>query len=355
MRHLVSSDIPDIALGSSLLGAGGGGDPYVGGLIARQALDKAGSVELYDADEVPDEWLVATIGGVGAPSVLAEKGINGCEITNLLAAQEEQLGRKLDAIVLSEIGGMNSVIPVAAAAIAGIPLVNVDGMGRAFPGLQQDSYNIAGVHTWPMAFADEKGNVAMLTTVDNDWMENLGRATVDAMGGQGIALGQFMSGETMKRAAAIMRELHCPFVINQNRYSIFDRTIEQNGLKKTANQMGKGIIAFSPLAQGLLTDKYLHGIPSDSRIAVDGRFLHADALTKEKLAQIEALNKMAGERGQSLAQMALSWILKDEDVTSVLIGASRPEQIIQNVEIVQNTKFTREELKKIDQISRGDL
>ena len=162
-------------------------------------------------------------------------------------------------------------------------------------------------------------------------------------------------GETMKRAAAIMRELHCPFVINQNRYSIFDRTIEQNGLKKTANQMGKGIIAFSPLAQGLLTDKYLHGIPSDSRIAVDGRFLHADALTKEKLAQIEALNKMAGERGQSLAQMALSWILKDEDVTSVLIGASRPEQIIQNVEIVQNTKFTREELKKIDQISRGDL
>ena len=162
-------------------------------------------------------------------------------------------------------------------------------------------------------------------------------------------------GETMRRAAEILEEAHCPFVINQNRYSIFDRTIEQNGLKKTANQMGKGIIAFSPLAQGLLTDKYLHGIPSDSRIAVDGRFLHADALTKEKLAQIEALNKMAGERGQSLAQMALSWILKDEDVTSVLIGASRPEQIIQNVEIVQNTKFTREELKKIDQISRGDL
>lgn len=162
-------------------------------------------------------------------------------------------------------------------------------------------------------------------------------------------------GPTMVRAAEILEDLKCPFVINQNRYSIFDRTIEQNGLKKTANQMGKGIIAFSPLAQGLLTDKYLHGIPSDSRIAVDGRFLHADALTKEKLAQIEALNKMAGERGQSLAQMALSWILKDEDVTSVLIGASRPEQIIQNVEIVQNTKFTWEELKKIDQISRGDL
>lgn len=201
MRRLIASDIPDIALGSSLLGAGGGGDPYIGGLIAQQALNKVGGIDLYDAEEVPDDWLVATIGGVGAPSVLAEKGINGCEITNLLAKQEEQSGRKLDAFVLSEIGGINSLIPVAASAIAGIPLVNVDGMGRAFPGLQQDSYNIAGVHTWPMSFADEKGNVATLNTIDNDWMEQLGRSTVDAMGGQGIALGQFMSGATMKRAA----------------------------------------------------------------------------------------------------------------------------------------------------------
>jgi len=186
--------------------------------------------------------------------------------------------------------------------------------------------------------------------------ETMGALATAVQQGKALYVGlSNYDGKTLSQAAAILKDLKCPFVINQNRYSIFDRTIEQNGLKKTANQMGKGIIAFSPLAQGLLTDKYLHGIPSDSRIAVDGRFLHADALTKEKLAQIEALNKMAGERGQSLAQMALSWILKDEDVTSVLIGASRPEQIIQNVEIVQNTKFTREELKKIDQISRGNL
>ena len=186
--------------------------------------------------------------------------------------------------------------------------------------------------------------------------ETMGALATAVQQGKALYVGlSNYDGKTLSQAAAILKDLKCPFVINQNRYSIFDRTIEQNGLKKTANQMGKGIIAFSPLAQGLLTDKYLHGIPSDSRIAVDGRFLHADALTKEKLAQIEALNKMAGERGQSLAQMALSWILKDEDVTSVLIGASRPEQIIQNVEIVKNTKFTREELKKIDQISRGNL
>ena len=159
----------------------------------------------------------------------------------------------------------------------------------------------------------------------------------------------------MTRACVILKDLKCPFVINQNSYNIFNRTIEENGLKRAAVREGKGIISFSPLAQGMLTDKYLHGIPEDSRIRRDGRFLHATDLTEERLAQIRALNDMALARGQSLAQMALSWIPKDEDVTSVLIGASRPEQIIQNVEIVQNTKFTREELKKIDQISRGNL
>ena len=162
------------------------------------------------------------------------------------------------------------------------------------------------------------------------------------------------NAEQTEKALAVLREYRVPCLIHQARYSMFDRWTEPD-LLPLLKKEGVGMIAFSPLAQGMLTNKYLHGIPSDSRIAVDGRFLHADALTKEKLAQIEALNKMAGERGQSLAQMALSWILKDEDVTSVLIGASRPEQIIQNVEIVQNTKFTREELKKIDQISRGNL
>ena len=133
-------------------------------------------------------------------------------------------------------------------------------------------------------------------------------------------------GETMKQAAAILTELKCPFVINQNSYSIFDRTIENNGLKAAAVEEGKGIIAFSPLAQGLLTDRYLNGIPNDSRIKTDGRFLNEERM-KEKLAQIRALNEIAAQRGQSLAQMALSWIMKDGEVTSVLIGASKPEQI----------------------------
>ncbi len=158
-------------------------------------------------------------------------------------------------------------------------------------------------------------------------------------------------GEHMKQAAAILKELHCPYIINQNRYSIFDRTIEKNGLKQAAHEADKGIIAFSPLAQGTLTDRYLNGIPADSRIATDGRFLKASQLTEEKLESIRMLNEIAKERGESLAQMALKWVLKDHVVTSVLIGASKPSQILDNLKVLESADFTEEELKRIDQAS----
>ena len=114
--------------------------------------------------------------------------------------------------------------------------------------------------------------------------------------------------------------------------------------------MGKGIIAFSPLAQGTLTNKYLNGIPENSRIKSDGRFLKESILTDKKLAQINSLNNIALERGQTLAQMALNWVLRDGVVTSVLIGASKPEQIIENIKIVNGANFSEEELRKIDSI-----
>ncbi len=158
------------------------------------------------------------------------------------------------------------------------------------------------------------------------------------------------NGEKLTQAEAILKELHCPFIINQNRYSIFDRTVEQNGLKETAAKLHKGIIAFSPLAQGMLTDRYLHGIPEDSRIRTDGRFLKENALTQERLGQIRKLNGLAAERGQTLAEMALAWVLKDGIVTSVLIGASRPAQILDNIKALENTHFTEEELRIIDHI-----
>ncbi len=158
-------------------------------------------------------------------------------------------------------------------------------------------------------------------------------------------------GIYMKQATNILKELKCPFVINQNRYSIFDRTIEMNGLKDAAVVEGKGIIAFSPLAQGMLTDRYLKGIAKDSRMKTDGRFLNASQLTRQRMEQIRELNTLAGQRGQTLAQMALSWILKDGDVTSVLIGASKASQISENIKIIQKVDFTQEELRLIDSIS----
>ena len=184
---------------------------------------------------------------------------------------------------------------------------------------------------------------------DTPLEETMGALNQIVQSGKALYVGlSNYDGETLAKASEILTQMHCPFIINQNRYSIFDRTIENNGLKEMAHKLNKGIIAFSPLAQGLLTDRYLKGIPEDSRIKTDGRFLKAEILTEKKLMQIANLNEIAKQRGQTLAQMALAWILKDNIVTSVLIGASKPEQILMNLEAMNNIAFSSEELKLID-------
>ncbi len=189
---------------------------------------------------------------------------------------------------------------------------------------------------------------------DTPLEETMGALATAVQSGKALYVGlSNYDGETLEKATAILTELRVPFVINQNRYSIFDRTIEQNGLKDTSARLGKGIIAFSPLAQGLLTDRYLKGIPADSRIRTDTRFLKETALTEQRLEQIRRLNDLALQRGQTLAQMALAWVLRDGIVSSVLVGASRPEQILDNIKVAENTTFTTEELALIDRISNG--
>ncbi|MCR4779979.1 MAG: aldo/keto reductase [Ruminiclostridium sp.] len=159
-------------------------------------------------------------------------------------------------------------------------------------------------------------------------------------------------GVTLEKAVSILNELHTPFIINQNRYNILDRGIENNGLKETSHRLGKGIICFSPLAQGVLTDRYLEGIPADSRVRTDGRFLREDQVTGDKLDNIRKLNDIAKNRGQTLAEMALAWLLHDGTITSVLVGASKPEQILDNIKAAENTAFTADELAEIDRLSR---
>ena len=186
---------------------------------------------------------------------------------------------------------------------------------------------------------------------DTPLEETMGALTRAVRSGKALYAGlSNYNGEQLEKAVKILTELKCPFIINQNRYSIFDRTIEQNGLKSTAVRLEKGIIAFSPLAQGMLTDRYLNGIPADRRIMTDGRFLKQSAVTPERLEQIRKLNEIAKERGQTLAEMALAWVLKDGVVTSVLIGASKPSQILDNIKAINNTAFSAEELEKINKV-----
>lgn len=232
----------------------------------------------------------------------------------------------------------------------------------------------AGYYMWPGPYGEWGSRKYMLASLDQSLKrmgleyvdifyhhrpdpdtpleETMGALATAVHSGKALYVGlSNYDGERMAQAAKILEELKVPFIINQNRYSIFDRTIEKNGLKDTAARLGKGIIAFSPLAQGLLTDRYLKGIPADSRIMTDGRFLKASALTPERLEQVRKLNGLAAQRGQTLAQMALSWVLRDGIVTSVLAGASRPEQVLDNIQAAQNTKFTGDELALIDGIS----
>lgn len=177
-------------------------------------------------------------------------------------------------------------------------------------------------------------------------------ATLSLMVQQGKALYVGISNYEADRAEEainILRQNGTPCLIHQPKYSMFERWVE-NGLLNVLENNSVGCIPFSPLAQGLLTDKYLHGIPSDSRVATSGIFLNESNITSEKIAQISQLNDIAIARGQKLAHMALSWILKDNRITSVLIGASKPEQITDSIKALDNLVFSEEEIKLIDKI-----
>lgn len=231
----------------------------------------------------------------------------------------------------------------------------------------------AGYEMWTGPYGDHGSRKYLLASLDQS-LERLGLDYVDifyhhrpdpetpleeTMGAlaQAVRSGKALyvglsnySGPQLEAAAKILAEMHVPFVINQNRYSILERGIEENGLLETTARLQKGLIVFRPLAQGLLTDRYLAGIPADSRAAHDPRFLHAEDVERAH-GTIVALNELAAERGQSLAQMAIAWLLAHEAVTSVLIGASRPEQIWANVHALENTAFTADELARIDELA----
>jgi len=177
-------------------------------------------------------------------------------------------------------------------------------------------------------------------------------ATLDLVVRQGKALYVGISNykpEEATKAFSILKQLGTPCIIHQPKYSMFERWVEDGLLDLLGNE-GVGCIPFSPLAQGLLTNKYLHGIPQDSRVAKGVGFLKQEHVTEERIVQIKALNTIAKQRGQTLAQMALSWILKDKRITSVLVGASKPEQLLDSLKCKDNVNFTEKELGEIEKI-----
>ena len=194
------SDMTDIALGGAFLGTGGGGDPYIGRLMAEQAIDNHGPINVIDVEELPDEALVIPVCMMGAPTVMLEKLPRGDEAINALRSLEAVLGRKADAVFCIEAGGLNSTIPIAVAATARLPIVDGDGMGRAFPELQMVSMTMFDIHACPMSMADEKGNALVLNTVDNLSTEKFARVITVEMGGAGLIALYPMTGAEAKKS-----------------------------------------------------------------------------------------------------------------------------------------------------------
>ena len=202
LREVIDADLDAIEIGAAILGTGGGGNPYIGKLRCREELKKGRRIPVIPLAELPDDALVVSLGGIGAPVVGVEKIEEGEECLRALRALEKELGVKVDALISAEIGGANSMEPMLTAAQAGLPVVDGDGMGRAFPEMQMCTWSIYGHREAPAAMADEKGNIVIIrNTPDDVWLERIARSVVIAMGAAAGLATQPMRGDFVKRAA----------------------------------------------------------------------------------------------------------------------------------------------------------
>lgn len=201
MPHITNQDIEDLSVGAALLGTGGGGDPYIGKLMARDTIERHGPVDLLPLEAVADGLNVVACGAMGAPTILIEKMPSGDEIGNALRAYERRIGRKVDAIIPFEAGGVNSMVPIMLAAEFRLPVIDADGMGRAFPQLEMETFNVYGVPASPVAVADEQGNSVIVETADAAKAEFIARGVTIRMGGQSYIVNYGMDGATARRVS----------------------------------------------------------------------------------------------------------------------------------------------------------
>jgi len=234
----------------------------------------------------------------------------------------------------------------------------------------------AGYDMWPGPYGDHGSRKYLLASLDQslsrmglDYVdifyshrfdpdtpleETLGALDTAVRSGKALYVGiSSYSSEKTEEAAAVLREMGTPMLIHQPSYSMINRWTEEQDLLGTLEKVGAGCIAFSPLAQGLLTNRYLNGVPSDSRVATGGA-MSESMLTEENLSRVRGLNEIAQRRGQSLAQMSLAWCLRDQRMTSVLIGASSVAQLEDNLGALDNVEFSAEELAEIDRYAVAD-
>ncbi|HIC88757.1 MAG TPA: DUF917 domain-containing protein [Anaerolineae bacterium] len=201
MRKLYSQNIEDLALGAAVLGTGGGGDPYIGKLMAIHAIEKYGPVTLLSLDEVDDDMLIVPSAMMGAPTVIVEKLPKGDEIINAFKMLESYLGQKIDATISIEAGGLNSTTPLTVAARLGLPMVDCDGMGRAFPEIPMVTFTLCDISATPFAMADEKGNSAILNTINNHWTETFARSITVDMGATALIACYAVTGKQLKKCS----------------------------------------------------------------------------------------------------------------------------------------------------------
>jgi len=203
MRYLGKEEIENIAVGAALLGTGGGGDPYIGKLMALQAIEEYGPIKLLSIDEVPEGALIVPSAMMGAPTVMIEKVPSGEEAETAFTALKEHIGQEIYATMPIEAGGVNSLLPLALAAKLGLPVIDADGMGRAFPELQMVTFYLDGVSASPMVLADEKGNNIVLNAINNKWAERLARSATIDMGGSIMLAIYPMTKEQVKESAIL--------------------------------------------------------------------------------------------------------------------------------------------------------
>lgn len=200
MKIIDAADLEAIALGGAVYGTGGGGDPYIGKLLAQNAIRKSGSVHLIDVESLADDALVFEVGGIGAPTIVIERLASLAPLLNAVEALETHLGRRVTALMSGEAGGLNSTIPFAAASALGLPLLDGDPIGRAFPELQMSLCTLQGIAASPLALADEKGNSVIIDAHNNATAERFARSITIDMGGSVFGALYPMSGAQVKKA-----------------------------------------------------------------------------------------------------------------------------------------------------------